>query len=157
MQLSDDDQIESFILTKSMCRQGTRNSRQITQSLQIQKQTCLETDLFGGGEFTYSCMHRVTLCNGAWRERWSNSKDQQEEPVGRLNEFQHKKNTLKKELFVSLNCFLESLSLHYTFLCNGGVAVPCVSKVIQWAIKLIQWQINKSNHSAIERWCLCCD
>lgn len=90
-----------------------------------------------GGDFTHSCMHRVTLCNGAWRERWSNSKDQQEEPVGRLNEFQHKKNTPKKGLFVSLNCFLESLSLHNTF-CATVALLFRVIKVTQWAIKLIQ-------------------
>lgn len=50
-----------------------------------------------GSDFTHLRVHRVTFNSGAWRERWSNSEDQQKEPVGWLNKFQHtgEKNTEK--------------------------------------------------------------
>lgn len=62
-----------------------------------------------GSDFTHLRVHRVTFNSGAWRERWSNSEDQQKEPVGWLNKFQHtgekttEKATFKFHWTASLN------------------------------------------------------
>lgn len=72
--------------------------------------------------------------SGTLRERsWS---DQQDEPVRSLNGFQHKKNKLKRDFFVSPNWGLESPSRHWKSLRDSGL-------VLLWILRLFSGQSSQ--------------